>query len=126
MSGEISDIDVNDNENYDEESSRCSTIAREDTSEPLGTSECGGSVVSDYEECELRSDRTTTPYSTSEGSSIGPPSVTQDVKNEITDNDEVFLVNTNDSDSNELKCGQSRRSTIITIHFCFISVLISF
>lgn len=107
-----------DNDNYDGESSRSSSPnAREDTSEPLGTSE-----VSDFEE-EPLSDATsaTTPYSTSCGSSLGTPSVVGDVKNEITDNEEVFhlITTTNDSDSSELKCGQSIDFFLI---FAFISI----
>lgn len=94
--------DHSDNDNYDGHSSGSSgTPVREDTSEPLGTSE-----VSDFEE-EALSDATTTatPYSTSSGT----PSVVGDVKNEITDNEEIYqmITTANDSDSCELKCGQS-------------------
>ena len=103
-----------DNDNYDGHSSpSSSTPAREDTSEPLGTSE-----VSDFEE-EVLSDATTdaTPYSTSSGT----PSVVGDVKNEITDNEDMYqmITTANDSDSCELKCGQS-------IRFLFTCVFNSF
>ncbi|XP_054162359.1 uncharacterized protein LOC128960312 [Oppia nitens] len=102
---------LSDADNYEEEESNSGPV---DIWEPLATSSSGGSLVSDDLEEETLSDSTTThtPYSTTSGSSLGTPSVMTcdgDIKNEIndmemTDNEEVCLITTNDLDSNVMKC----------------------
>lgn len=116
----VDDNNPNGTDGYDdgaEATSCCSNISlvkEEATSEPPASNESGGG--SDY---EALSDSTSTPYSCG-SSSFGPPSVSEDVKIETFDNEDAFIGTssvTNDSDSSEIKSGESKSKQCLTNHF---------